>query len=202
MIIKALGTTEYETVWRDMQRFTKERDELTPDEIWWTEHYPVFTQGRAGKPEHLIASPGSVPVVKTDRGGQITYHGPGQLVVYPLLNLKRYGIGVRDLVTLIESAIVELLFDIGIGAEAMPDAPGVYVEGRKIASLGLRISRGCSLHGLALNVAMDLSPFELLNPCGYAGLQMTQVEDLQPAQAQLEVLAPKLIERICGKLKH
>ncbi|GAA4892096.1 lipoyl(octanoyl) transferase LipB [Ferrimonas pelagia] len=179
--IRHLGCQSYEPIWRAMQDFTDQRDDQTPDELWLVEHPPVFTQGQAGKAEHLLAA-GDIPVVPVDRGGQITYHGPGQLVAYPLLDLRRHGLGVRDLVTLIEQSLVELLHTHQIHAIAKPDAPGVYVDGRKIASLGLKIrrkSRGSySYHGLALNVNMDLSPFLRINPCGYAGLEMVQTAEL------------------------
>jgi lipoyl(octanoyl) transferase len=160
-----------------MKQFTDNRHETSDDELWLVEHPPVFTQGQAGKPEHLLL-PGDIPVVKSDRGGQITYHGPGQQVVYCLINLRRRKIGVRQLVTLIETAIINALADYQVSAIAKPDAPGVYVDGKKIASLGLRVRKGCSFHGLALNVNMDLSPFLRINPCGYAGLEMVQTADI------------------------
>ncbi|WP_413229034.1 lipoyl(octanoyl) transferase LipB [Arsukibacterium sp.] len=159
-----------------MQRFTDQRDENTPDELWMLEHPAVFTQGQAGKAEHLLL-PGDIPVVKVDRGGQVTYHGPGQLVVYVLLDIKRRKLGVRELVSMLEQALVELLAQFGATANARPDAPGVYIDGKKIASLGLRVRKGCTFHGLALNVDMDLSPFHRINPCGYAGMQMIQSKD-------------------------
>ncbi|WP_240473113.1 lipoyl(octanoyl) transferase LipB [Arsukibacterium perlucidum] len=159
-----------------MQRFTDERNEQTPDELWLLEHPAVFTQGQAGKAEHLLL-PGDIPVVKVDRGGQVTYHGPGQLVVYVLLDIKRRKLGVRELVTMLEQVLIELLAQHGATANARPDAPGVYIDGKKIASLGLRVRKGCTFHGLALNVDMDLSPFNRINPCGYAGMQMIQSKD-------------------------
>ncbi|GAA5191650.1 lipoyl(octanoyl) transferase LipB [Ferrimonas gelatinilytica] len=177
LIIRHLGRQPYEPVWRAMQAFTDQRDDSCADELWLVEHDPVFTQGQAGKAEHLLA-PGEIPVVQVDRGGQITYHGPGQLVAYPLLNLKRHKLGVRQLVTEIEQSLIELLSHHEIIAQARPDAPGVYVEGRKVASLGLRIRKGCSFHGLALNVDMDLAPFLRINPCGYAGMEMVQTRAL------------------------
>lgn len=179
MLIRHLGLVEYSATFEAMQRFTRERDANTEDELWLLQHPPVFTQGISGKAEHLLM-PGDIPVVQIDRGGQVTYHGPGQWVVYLLLDIRRAGIGVRQLVTLIESAIVELLAFYGIAAAADPKAPGVYVRGRKIASLGLKISRGCSYHGLALNVDMDLSPFQRINPCGYAGLEVISMATLLP----------------------
>jgi lipoyl(octanoyl) transferase len=172
-----LGLIDYEPAWQAMQRFTDGRDRQTPDEIWLVQHPPVFTQGQSGKPEHLLL-PGDIPVVQVDRGGQVTYHGPGQLVVYLLLDVRRLGFGVRELVTRIENSLIDLLASYGVTAVARPEAPGVYVDGAKIASLGLRIRNGCSFHGLALNVDMDLEPFQRINPCGYAGLAMTQLRDL------------------------
>ena len=168
---------DYVSVWQAMQNFTDNRDESTQDELWLVEHPSVFTQGQAGKEEHLLM-PGDIPVVKVDRGGQVTYHGPGQQVMYFMINLRRRKMGVRQLVTLIENGLVQALADYNIQANAKPDAPGVYVNGDKIASLGLRVRKGCSFHGLALNVEMDLSPFLRINPCGYAGLAMTQTADL------------------------
>lgn len=171
-----LGRQPYLPVWQAMSRFTDERTAETPDQLWLVEHEPVFTQGRAGKPEHLLM-PGDIPVVASDRGGQVTYHGPGQVVLYPLLDVRRRGLGVRELVTLLEQAVIDLLATHGVDAKARTDAPGVYVGAKKIASLGLRIRRGCSFHGVALNIDMDLSPFARINPCGYAGLAMTQLRD-------------------------
>lgn len=160
-----------------MHTFTDERDENTCDEVWLVEHNPVFTQGQAGKEEHVLAA-GDIPIVKSDRGGQVTYHGPGQLVAYVLINLRRKNTGVRELVTHIENTVVNTLYQFGIESAARPDAPGVYVNNKKICSLGLRIRKGCSFHGLALNVNMDLSPFLRINPCGYAGMEMIQLHDL------------------------
>ncbi len=177
LIVRHPGTRPYLDVWQAMQAFTDQRDASTPDEIWLLEHDAVFTQGQAGKAEHLLKST-TIPVVQSDRGGQITYHGPGQLIAYLLLDVRRKGITVRELVTVLEQAVIALLARHGITASAKPDAPGVYVDGKKIASLGLRIRRGCSFHGLALNINMDLHPFSLINPCGYAGLQMTQAAGL------------------------
>jgi lipoyl(octanoyl) transferase len=169
-----LGMIAYEPAWQAMQRFTDGRDRETPDEVWLVQHPPVFTQGQSGKPEHLLL-PGDIPVVQVDRGGQVTYHGPGQLVAYLMLDVRRLGYGVRELVTRIEHSLIDLLASYGVTAAAKPEAPGVYVDGAKIASLGLRIRNGCSFHGLALNVDMDLDPFKRINPCGYAGLAMTQL---------------------------
>lgn len=198
-LLRDLGLVDYASTWRAMQRFTADRDSGTRDQIWFLEHPPVFTLGVAGKMEHVLAA-GAIPVIHTDRGGQVTYHGPGQLVVYPLLDLKRLGLGVRALVEAIELAVMDTLAGFGIRALTKRGAPGVYThDGRKLASLGLRVRQGCSYHGLAFNVAMDLAPFTRINPCGYAGLQMTQVQDLGgPASvgAVAEVLKPRLLERL------
>ncbi len=177
LVIRQLGNMDYEKVWHAMQDFTDSRDDSVEDELWLVEHPPVFTQGQAGKEEHLLM-PGDIPVVKVDRGGQVTYHGPGQQVIYFMINLRRRKMGVRELVTLIENGIVNMLAKHNIVAAAKPDAPGVYVDGKKIASLGLRVRKGCSFHGLAINVNMDLSPFLRINPCGYAGLEMIQTQDI------------------------
>ncbi len=197
-VLRWLGRVEYEPTWRAMQRQVEERGPQTPDEFWFLEHPPVFTMGMNARVEHLLA-PGDIPVVHIDRGGQVTYHGPGQLVVYPLVDLARAKLGVRALVEGIERAIVATLVDGGIEAIGRRDAPGVYVAGRKIASIGLRIRRSSSYHGLARNVAMDLEPFRRINPCGYAGLEMTQVSDLGgPSNLELvaEALAPRLLESL------
>lgn len=191
LIIRQLGQQAYEPVWHAMQKFTDERDANSVDQLWVLEHEPVFTQGQAGKEEHLLA-PGDIPIVKVDRGGQVTYHGPGQLVVYFLLDLRRLKIGVRQLVTHIEETIVAVMQEYGIEAAARADAPGVYVGNDKLCSLGLRIRKGCSFHGLALNVDMDLSPFLRINPCGYAGMQMVQSKDLGGPQNVGEAAA-----RVC-----
>lgn len=184
-----------------MTDFTNQRTPETIDQLWLVEHPPVFTQGQAGKAEHLL-SPGDIPVVQSDRGGQVTYHGPGQLVAYPLLDLRRLKIGVRELVTSIEQTIVATLTYYGIESAAKPDAPGVYVNGDKIASLGLRVRRGCSFHGLALNVAMDLTPFLRINPCGYQGLAMTQMKDLLPNPPTLEDVQTQLVAEFARKLGY
>jgi lipoyl(octanoyl) transferase len=175
--VRRLGLVEYEPAWRAMQRFTEERDAATPDEIWFLEHPPVFTLGMNASRAHLL-DPGDIPAVQIDRGGQVTYHGPGQLVVYPLVDLKRAGLGVRGFVTALEQAVIALAAGYGIAAQCRRAAPGVYVEGRKLASIGVRVRRGGTYHGLALNVAMDLAPFRRINPCGYPGLEMTQLADL------------------------
>ncbi len=187
MLIKWLGRVDYEPTWRAMQRFTDERSDTTADEIWLLEHPPVFTLGMNASAEHVLA-PGDIPVIKIDRGGQVTYHGPGQLVVYPLIDLRRAGLGVRDLVTVLEASVIEYARGFGIQAATQRGAPGVYVDGRKLASVGIRIRRGASYHGLALNVKMDLTPFQRINPCGYAGLEMTQLADLG-GPADLEPIA-------------
>lgn len=176
--IKRLGLRGYEPVWREMQAFTAARTADTADELWLVEHPPVYTQGLAGKPEHLPRVDNGIPVVKTDRGGQITYHGPGQVVIYTLIDLRRRGLGVRPLVRKLERAVIELLAHHGVSAEGREDAPGVYVGGAKIAALGLRVRNGCCYHGLSLNVDMDLTPFEAINPCGYPGLTVTQTRAL------------------------
>jgi lipoyl(octanoyl) transferase len=172
-----LGRQEFEPTWRAMQSFTDQRGADTPDEIWFTEHPPVFTLGLNASREHLRA-PGSIPVVQIDRGGQVTYHGPGQLMVYPLLDLKRRGLGVRDLVTALERSVIELMDEFGIRAASRRDAPGVYVDGQKLASVGLRVRHGASYHGMALNVDLDLEPFSRINPCGFKGLEMTDLARL------------------------
>lgn len=176
LIVRSLGRQPYSQTWEAMKSFTADRDEGTTDELWCLEHPPVYTQGQAGKAEHILA-PGNIPVIQVDRGGQVTYHGPGQLVVYLMIGLTRRKMGVRTLVSLIEQAIVRTLAEQGVKAEPRADAPGVYVGDAKIASLGLRVRRGCSFHGLALNVDMDMEPFRRINPCGYAGLAMCQVSD-------------------------
>ncbi len=181
LLVRQLGRQPYQPVWQAMQDFTDKRDEQTRDELWVLEHEPVFTQGQAGKAEHILA-PGDIPVVQVDRGGQVTYHGPGQLVVYFLLDIRRRKVGVRQLVNTIEDTIVALMANYGVVAAAKADAPGVYVQGDKLCSLGLRIRKGCSFHGLALNVDMDLSPFARINPCGYAGMQMVQTKSLNGPQ--------------------
>lgn len=186
----------YTPVWQAMQNFTDNRNENTPDELWLVEHPPVFTQGQAGKEEHLLM-PGNIDVVKVDRGGQVTYHGPGQQVIYFMIDLRRRKMGVRQLVTLIENAIVAALKEYNISAAPKTDAPGVYVENKKIASLGLRVRKGCSFHGLALNVNMDLEPFRRINPCGYAGLEMIQTADISTLNSVTtagEALTKQLIQ--------
>jgi lipoyl(octanoyl) transferase len=194
LLLRRLGQCEYRSVFDAMRAFTDSRDAATPDELWWVEHPPVFTQGLAGKPEHLLA-PGDIPIIQVDRGGQVTYHGPGQLVVYCLLDVRRLGLSVRALVTMLEQSVIELLAARDVVAQARPDAPGVYVAGAKVASLGLRIRQGRSYHGLSLNVDMDLEPFSRINPCGYSGLRVTQLHDFGiglTVDAAAEDLLPRL----------
>jgi len=180
LIVRRLGRVDYEPIWRAMQDFTVRRTSDTPDELWLLEHPPVYTQGQAGKPEHLIAAT-EIPVIPIDRGGQITYHGPGQVVVYVLVDLRRRGYGIRELVARMEQAVIDLLATCGVTAERRAGAPGVYVNGEKIAALGLRVKHGCTYHGLALNVDMDLRPFAAINPCGYPGLAVTDCRTLGAA---------------------
>jgi lipoyl(octanoyl) transferase len=194
-VIRHLGRVAYEPTWRAMEKFTLERGPGTPDEIWFLEHPPVFTLGMAGKMEHVLA-PAEIPVIHIDRGGQVTYHGPGQLVVYPLLDLRRLKLGVRGLVEALEDSVIDTLAGYGIQARNRRDAPGVYVDASKVCSIGIRVRRGCSYHGIAFNVAMDLEPFQRINPCGYAGLEMTQVSALGgPASVRqvAEDLTPALL---------
>jgi lipoyl(octanoyl) transferase len=179
LTLRELGCVDYESVLQEMKNLTDTRDQDSPDELWLLQHPRVFTQGQAGKAEHVLA-PGDIPVIQVDRGGQVTYHGPGQWVIYLMVDLRRRKLGVRDLVDLIEQSIVELLAQYDIEAAPDPKAPGVYVAGEKIASLGLRVRRGCSYHGLSLNVDMDLEPFQRINPCGYEGLQVTSMAKLLP----------------------
>ncbi|QKN82784.1 lipoyl(octanoyl) transferase LipB [Scandinavium goeteborgense] len=200
LLVRQLGVQPYEPVSQAMHDFTDRRDETTPDEIWLVEHQPVFTQGQAGKAEHVLV-PGDIPVVQSDRGGQVTYHGPGQQVMYVLLDLKRRKLGVRELVTLLEQTVVNTLAEFGIESHPRADAPGVYVGEQKICSLGLRIRKGCSFHGLALNVAMDLSPFLRINPCGYAGMEMTQMQQWY-AEAKPENISPVLVSQFLALLNN
>jgi lipoyl(octanoyl) transferase len=188
-LLKWLGRTDYEPTWRAMQCFTEARDASTRDEVWLLEHEPVFTLGMNADRVHVL-SPGDIPVVQIDRGGQVTYHGPGQLMVYPLIDIRRAGLGVRDLVTALERSVISYLAASGVVAECRPHAPGVYVAGRKIASVGLRIRRNGSYHGLAFNVRMNLEPFQRINPCGYAGLEMTQLSEIR-GDADVARLAPE-----------
>ncbi|MFA0811609.1 lipoyl(octanoyl) transferase LipB [Microbulbifer epialgicus] len=204
-VVRNLARRDYEAVWRAMSRYTDSRSEKSVDEVWCVEHQPVFTQGQAGKAEHLLNT-GDIPVVQVDRGGQVTYHGPGQLVVYPLLDLRRAKIGVRDLVTALESATVATLETSGIAAAPRADAPGVYLtegprKGNKIASIGLRVRRGCSFHGIAINIDMDLAPFLRINPCGYAGMQMVQMSELLPQVPTWNQVAEKFVCELLRALK-
>lgn len=198
LVIRELGRQTYVPVWRAMQAFTDARGAATPDEIWFTEHDSVFTLGLNAAPEHVLA-PGDIPVVQIDRGGQVTYHGPGQLMVYPLVDLRRAGLGVRDLVTALEKCVVDLAAEYGIVAASRRDAPGVYVDGVKLASIGLRIRRGSSFHGMALNVDVDLEPFSRINPCGFRGLALTDLArlgaDREPAVVR-DRLLPHLLRHL------
>ena len=194
IVIRRIGRTDFVPAWRAMQRFTAERTAQTPDELWLTEHPPVFTQGLAGKPEHLLRDLG-IPVVNIDRGGQVTYHGPGQAVVYLLLDLSRRGLKVRQLVHRIEQAVIDLLAGCGLRGERLAGAPGVYVGGAKIAALGLRVRGGCCYHGVSLNVDMELAPFSAINPCGYPGLKVTQLRDLGAADGW-EAAGEKLLAQL------
>ena len=198
LVIRELGRQAYEPVWHAMQDFTNTRDDETRDEIWFTEHDSVFTLGVNSQPEHLLA-PGDIPVIQVERGGQVTYHGPGQLMIYPLLNLRRLGLGVRDLVTGLEQSVVDLAAEYGVDAGSRCDAPGVYVDGAKLASIGLRVRRGASFHGMALNVDVDLEPFSRINPCGYEGLEMTDLRRLDAGNDLVTVrdkLLPHLLQHL------
>ena len=201
LVVRHLGLVEYLPTLEAMRQLTRERDEQTSDEIWLLQHPSVFTQGQAGKAEHVLAA-GDIPVVQVERGGQVTYHGPGQLVAYLMLDLRRLDLGVRELVTAMEQSLVELLASYGIEAAPKADAPGVYVAGDKIASLGLRVSRGCSFHGLALNVDMDMTPFLRINPCGHAGLKMVQLRDLVDAPPSIDEVAQRLEQTLRGRLGY
>ncbi|MDP8098648.1 lipoyl(octanoyl) transferase LipB [Pasteurella atlantica] len=199
LIVRQLGICDYQQTWYEMQQFTDNRNASTIDEIWLVQHPAVFTQGQAGKPEHLI-NPSNIPVVQSDRGGQITYHGLGQQVMYVLIDIKRHkaegrDFNVRQLVTALEQSVVKTLADYGIESYPKADAPGVYVSEKKICSLGLRIRKGCSFHGLALNINMDLSPFKNINPCGYTGLEMCQLKDfINEELADCDKVSPKLVD--------
>ena len=184
--VRSLGRQDYEPLWRAMQAFTNERDGQTPDEIWFCEHPPVFTLGLNASREHLLA-PGDIPVVQIDRGGQVTYHGPGELMIYPLVDLKRAGLGVRDMVTALEQSVVDLAAAFSIMAASRADAPGVYVQGRKIASVGLRVRRGATYHGMALNIDVDLEPFSRINPCGFSDLEVTDLRRLGVTESMAQI---------------
>lgn len=201
LLVRQLGLADYEPTLEAMRALTDTRDSQTPDELWLLQHPRVFTQGQAGKAEHVLA-PGDIPVIQVDRGGQVTYHGPGQWVIYLMVDLKRHSLGVRALVTLIEESIVKLLAEYGIEAAPRADAPGVYVNGDKIAALGLRVRRGCSYHGLSLNVDMDLEPFQRINPCGYEGLQVTSMAKLLPDTAiDMDAVGSRLLEVLAEQLR-
>jgi lipoyl(octanoyl) transferase len=197
-LVRDLGRQAYEPVWRAMQAFTDARDDDTPDELWLVEHDPVFTLGQAGKPEHVLAA-GDIPVLNVDRGGQVTYHGPGQIVAYPLLDLRRLKTGVREYVCRIEQAVIDTLGEWNIHGERREGAPGVYVNGAKVAALGIRVRRGCTFHGLAFNIAMDLEPFARINPCGYAGLEVVSMLDLG-GPAGLDAVKPVLLAALAHRL--
>jgi len=201
LVVRHLGLVDYQPTLEAMRQLTRERDAQTPDEIWLLQHPKVFTQGQAGKAEHVLAA-GDIPVIQVERGGQVTYHGPGQLVAYLMLDLRRLDLGVRELVTAMEQSLVELLAGYGIEAAPKADAPGVYVAGDKIASLGLRVSRGCSFHGLALNVDMDMTPFLRINPCGYAGLKMVQLRDLMQLPPVFDDVAQRLEQALRARLGY
>jgi lipoyl(octanoyl) transferase len=188
-IIRELGLQPYETIWRDMQQFTQKRTEETSDEIWVLEHLPIYTLGLNGKQEHLL-NPGDIPIIQCDRGGQVTYHGPGQLVVYTLLDIKRLKLGIRQLVTLLEQAMITALAQFDITAIAKPEAPGIYVNDKKIGSIGIRIKKNCSYHGISLNNNMDLTPFDHINTCGFKNLQVTQLADLGISVGTTDLAVP------------
>lgn len=198
--MRSLGQQPYLETWHAMQDYTAKRGESSADELWCLQHPPVYTQGQAGKAEHILA-PGDIPVVQVDRGGQVTYHGPGQLVIYLLIDLNRSNLGIRALVSHIEQSIVNTLALHGIDAAPKADAPGVYVKGAKVASLGLRVRRGCSFHGLALNVAMNMEPFRRINPCGYAGMAMCQLRDFEPG-VNVPQVERELAEQLVAALGH
>ena len=200
LIIRELGQQDYSTIWQAMRDFTDQRSSTSDDELWLVEHPPVYTLGQAGKPEHLL-NPNDIPVIKTDRGGQVTYHGPGQQVAYALFDIRRLGIGVRQLVTTIEQVVVDTLKDVSITGYPKPDAQGVYVDEKKICSLGLRIRKGCSYHGLALNVDMDLTPFLGINPCGYQGLEMVDCKMLNPL-VSLDDIKQRICDHFCLKVGY
>ncbi len=200
LIVRRLGRVEYLPTWRRMRDFTLSRTEHAPGELWLVEHPPVFTLGQAGKCEHL-RNPGDIPVVRTDRGGQVTYHGPGQLLAYVLIDLRETGIGARALVSALENSVIDLLADQDITAVARPDAPGVYVDDAKVAALGLRIKKGCSYHGLALNLDMDLTPYQRINPCGHPGMSITQLRDLG-IDLGFDETASRLVEKLATRLGY
>jgi len=196
--VQALGTVPYTPTFEAMQRFTNDRTSETPDEIWVLQHEAVYTLGQAGDPNHVLDA-GVIPVVQSDRGGQVTYHGPGQLIVYPLIDLRRYGLGVRSMVEMLENVVIMMLESYGIDAQARRDAPGVYVNSAKIAALGLRIRRGCSFHGISVNIDMNLEPFSRINPCGYQGLQITQLAD-HVTDVRTQDVSDRVVQLLIGEL--
>lgn len=207
LIVRHLGVVDYLPAWQAMQDFTNSRDSETPDELWLLQHPPVFTQGQAGKAEHLL-NPGDIPVVQADRGGQVTYHGPGQLVAYLLVDLRRRKLGVRELVTVMERALVQVLAELDIDASPRADAPGVYVHdergrpGAKIAQLGLRVRRGCSFHGLSLNVDMDMEPFQRINPCGYVDMAVTSIARQTGTEPGFDSIADRVSQQLIADLGY
>ncbi len=200
VIVRNLGLQDYIPTWLAMQQFTNQRDQGTPDELWVLEHPPIFTQGQSGKPDHILKTT-DIPIIQTDRGGQVTYHGPGQLIVYTLIDLKRKKLNSRQIVTLLEQSVIQLLADYQIKANAKCEAPGVYIDHKKICSVGLRIRRGCAFHGLALNVAMDLHPFLSINPCGFPDLRMTQLTEIDKT-ATVASISSKLVEHLIANLGY
>ena len=198
--VRHLGEVDYQNTWQKMQDFTNSRQQDTDDELWFLQHPPVYTLGKNGKAEHVL-NPADIPVINSDRGGQVTYHGPGQIVVYTLLDLKRLNIGVRQLVSILEQAIIDLLAGYGVVSSARREAPGVYVDNAKIAALGLRVRKGCSFHGMALNVDMDLEPFTRINPCGFEGLEVTQLKNLVQ-DVQIETVVADLQHRLVKKFSN
>jgi len=200
VIVRLLGRQDYQVCWEAMKQFTQQRDENTVDEIWLLEHDPVFTQGQNGKPEHLL-NPGNIPVIPVDRGGQITYHGPGQVVAYILVDLRRKKLNVREMITILEKSIIHVLADYQLEAAAKREAPGVYIANKKISSVGLRIRKGCSYHGLAFNVTMDLAPFSRINPCGYKQLEMTQLADFK-SEVNIKIVERQLMDYLMINLGY
>ncbi|MGK7297227.1 MAG: lipoyl(octanoyl) transferase LipB [Candidatus Wenzhouxiangella sp. M2_3B_020] len=198
LIVRELGRRPYGEIWQAMRAYTDARDAGSPDELWLLEHPPVYTQGLAGRPEHVLA-PGGIPVIETDRGGQVTYHGPGQLVAYPLLDLERLGIGIRNLVCTLEAVVIDLLAELDIPAHRTEGAPGVFVDGAKIASIGMKVRRGCTFHGIAFNLDLDLEPFSRINPCGFAGQPMTRLVDLR-SDADVRRVPRRFVELLAAAL--
>ena len=199
LLVKDIGRQDYVPVWRAMQQYTDQRDASSPDQLWLVEHPPVFTQGQAGKSEHVLAA-GDIPVIQVDRGGQVTYHGPGQIVAYPLLDIRRQKLPIRKLVQLLEQALIQTLLEFDVIGARKPNAPGIYVDGAKIASLGLRVRKGCTFHGLAFNIDMDLEPFGRINPCGYQGLEVTQLSAFGPAD--INQVKSRLVRQLSGVLGY